>query len=204
MACKLGVIIYVVLQFIAFFSVLIGTGVDMFYIKPEHSFGARVCITLWGGKTDCRKAKVTITPGVRWKFCPIRRNNFRIGEAFAVISIFVYGAAFLFGFLLLYCCAGFRWLCLALNIVGAVTACVVWAVMVVTYRLPEPKCLELSDGYDFGTGFGLFVLAWILDIIDIIFLMLPWQIGEFGEGDEPNGQEEEEEEVVQSKKATEE
>ncbi|TPP49090.1 Amastin surface glycofamily protein [Leishmania donovani] len=181
MACKLGVIIYVVLQFIAFFSVLIGTGVDMFYIKPEHSFGARVCITLWGGKTDCRKANVTISSDVRWKFCPIRRNNFRIGQAFAIISIFVYGAAFLFGFLLLYCCAGFRWLCLALNIVGAVTACVVWAVMVVTYRLPEPKCLELSDGYDFGTGFGLFVLAWILDIIDIIFLMLPWQIGEFGE-----------------------
>ncbi|CBZ31914.1 amastin-like protein [Leishmania donovani] len=202
MACKLGVIIYVVLQFIAFFSVLIGTGVDMFYIKPEHSFGARVCITLWGGKTDCRKANVTISSDVRWKFCPIRRNNFRIGQAFAIISIFVYGAAFLFGFLLLYCCAGFRWLCLALNIVGAVTACVVWAVMVVTYRLPEPKCLELSDGYDFGTGFGLFVLAWILDIIDIIFLMLPWQIGEFGEGDEPNGQEEEEE--VGSKKATEE
>ncbi|CAJ1986436.1 amastin-like protein [Leishmania donovani] len=202
MACKLGVIIYVVLQFIAFFSVLIGTGVDMFYIKPEHSFGARLCITLWGGKTDCRKANVTISSGVRWKFCPIRRNNFRIGQAFAIISIFVYGAAFLFGFLLLYCCAGFRWLCLALNIVGAVTACVVWAVMVVTYRLPEPKCLELSDNYNFGTGFGLFVLAWILDIIDIIFLMLPWQIGESGKGDEPDGQEEEEE--VGSKKATEE
>ncbi|CAJ02247.1 amastin-like protein [Leishmania major strain Friedlin] len=192
MACKLGVAIYVVLQLIAFVAVMVGTGVDMFYNKPEHSSGARVCITLWGAKTDCRKPKITNPSSVRWALCPIRLNNFRLCQVFAIISILVYGAAFLFGFLLLYCCSGFRWLCLALNIVGATTACVVWAVMVVTYRLPEPKCLELSDGYNFGVGFSLFVFAWILDIVDIIFLMLPWQIEEFVEGEEPSEKEEEE------------
>nr|CAZ91490.1 amastin-like protein [Leishmania infantum] len=194
MAFKLGVTIYVVLQFIAFLSVMIGTGVDMFYNKPEFSFGSRVCITLWGAKTDCRRPKVTISSDVRWANCPIRRNSFRLGQVFAIISIFVYGAAFLFGFLLLYCCAGFRWLCLALNIVGAVTACVVWAVMVVTYRFTGPRCFDLSEDYDFGTGFGLFVLAWVLDILDIIFLMLPWRIGKFSEDEEPNKEEEEERE----------
>ncbi|TPP42737.1 Amastin surface glycofamily protein [Leishmania donovani] len=191
MALNLGVIIYVVLQFIAFLCVLIGTGVDMFYIKPGAGGGAKICVTLWGAKSDCRGPKVTNPSDKRWELCPRIRNNFRVGQAFAVITIFVYGLAFLFGFLLLYCCSGFRWPCLALNIVGAVTACVVWAVMAVTYRIKEPKCEELSIAFVYGTGFGLFVFAWILGILDIIFLMVPLQIGESGEGAEPKEQEKE-------------
>ncbi|CBZ40934.1 uncharacterized protein, partial [Leishmania mexicana MHOM/GT/2001/U1103] len=105
-----------------------------------------------------------------------------------------YGFAFLFGFLLLYCCSGFRWLCLALNIVGAVTAGVVWVLMVVTYRVQEPKCPELSITYNFGTGFGLILCAWVLDILDLIFLMLPWQLGESGESEESKEHTEEMEE----------
>ncbi|AYU81232.1 amastin, putative [Leishmania donovani] len=192
MALKLGVIIYVVLQFIALLCVMIGTGVDMFYLKHGPGSSARVCVTLWGAKSDCRGPKVTNPSDKRWASCPIRRRNFRIGQAFAVITIFVYGLAFLFGFLLLYCCSGFRWLCLALNIVGAVTACVVWAVMAVTYRVnEEPNCTTLNLVYNFGTGFGLFVFAWILGILDIIFLMVPLQIGESGEGAESKEQEKE-------------
>ncbi|CBZ24107.1 putative amastin-like protein [Leishmania mexicana MHOM/GT/2001/U1103] len=181
MAVNLGVIVYVVLQLIAFVCVMIGTGVDMFYIKPESSGGRRVCITLWGGKIDCRKAQITNTGNKLWALCPRIRDNFRVAQAFAIISIFVYGASLLFGCLLLYCCTGFRWLCLALNIVGAVTACVVWALMVVTYRLKVQRCDVLSGDFVFGTGFGLYVFAWVLDILNIISLMLPWQLGQSGE-----------------------
>ncbi|CBZ40996.1 uncharacterized protein [Leishmania mexicana MHOM/GT/2001/U1103] len=181
MAVKLGVIVYVVLQLIAFVCVMIGTGVDIFYIKPESSGGHRLCVTLWGGKDDCRKPKVISSLDELWALCPRIRDNFRAAEAFAIISIIVYGFAFLFGCLLLCCCSDFRWVCLALNIVGAVTACVVWALMVVTYRLQEEKCEVLSDDFVFGTGFGLYVFAWVLDILNIIFLMLPWQLGQSGE-----------------------
>ncbi|CBZ24106.1 putative amastin-like protein [Leishmania mexicana MHOM/GT/2001/U1103] len=191
MAAKLGVIIYVVLQLIAFVCVIMGTGVDMFYIKPDFSFGLRVCITLWGEKTDCRKLKVTNPSDFRWSRCPRIRDNFRLAQLLAIISAVVYGFAFLFGFLLLYCCSGFRWLCLALNIVGAVTAGFVWALMVVTYRIEDPHCQQLSRGFDFGTGFGLILCAWVLDILDLIFLLLPWQLGESGESEEPKEQTEE-------------
>ncbi|CBZ40950.1 uncharacterized protein [Leishmania mexicana MHOM/GT/2001/U1103] len=194
MAVNLGVIVYVVLQLIAFVFVMIGTGVDMFYIKPEGSFGLRVCVTLWGVKTDCRKPKVTNPSDFRWALCPRIRDNFRVAQAFAIISIFVYGFAFLFGFLLLYFCALFRWVCLALNIVGAVTAGVVWVLMVVTYRIEDPRCQQLSRGFDFGTGFGLILCAWVLDILDLIFLMLPWQLGESGESEESKEHTEEMEE----------
>ncbi|CBZ29099.1 putative amastin [Leishmania mexicana MHOM/GT/2001/U1103] len=180
MAVKLGVIIYVVLQLIAFVFVMIGTGVDMFYIKPEFIVVHKFCVTLWGGKSNCRKPQITLPLNVGWGDCPRIRDNFRAAEAFAIISIFVYGAALLFGCLLLYCCACFRWLCLVLNIVGAVTAGFVWALMVVTYRIKEPNCQPLSLAYNFGTGFSLFVFAWALDIFNIIFLMLPWQLGQSG------------------------
>ncbi|CAG9579196.1 putative amastin [Leishmania major strain Friedlin] len=191
MALKLGIIIYAILQFIALLCVMIGTGVDMFHVTPEYSFGVRLCLTLWGEKLDCRKPKVNNPSDTRWALCPNHRNNFRVGQVFAIITIFVYAASVVFGVLWLYYCSGFRWLCLALNIVGAATACVVWAVMAVTYRINnEPLCENLSIAFVFGTGFGLFVFAWILDILDIIFLMRPLQIGESGEGAAPEEQKE--------------
>ncbi|CBZ40958.1 uncharacterized protein [Leishmania mexicana MHOM/GT/2001/U1103] len=189
MAVKLGVIVYVVLQLIAFVFVMIGTGVDMFYIKPELIVVHRFCVTLWGGKSNCREPQITLPLDVGWRDCTRVRDNFRLAQAFAIISVIVYGASLLFGFLLLCCCSDFRLLCLAVNIVGAVTAGVVWALMVVTYRIKEPNCQPLSLAYNFGTGFGLYVCAWVLDILNLIFLMLPWQLGQSGKGAEERAEE---------------
>ncbi|CBZ41025.1 uncharacterized protein [Leishmania mexicana MHOM/GT/2001/U1103] len=196
MAVNLGVIVYVVLQLIAFVFVMIGTGVDMFYIKPELIVVHKFCVTLWGGKSDCRKPQITLPLDVGWGDCPRVRDNFRLAQVFAIISVIVYGFAFLFGCRLLYCCSGLRWLCLALNIVGAVTAGVVWALMVVTYRIKEPNCEPLSLANNFGTGFGLFVFAWVLDILNIIFLMRPWQLGQSGKEAEEHAALMEEEESM--------
>ncbi|TPP50766.1 Amastin surface glycofamily protein [Leishmania donovani] len=173
MAFKLALVVYVVLQFLAFFSLLVGIPLDMFRIDPSIRFGGRVCVTLWGAKPDCRNVKVGIDVDTRWRYCPTRVKRFHVAQAFAVISVFVYGAAFLFGLFLLWCCSAFRWVCLALNIVGIGTVCVVWVLMVKVYNTEGEKCLALRRDYVFGAGFGLFLFAWVLDIIDIFFLLLP-------------------------------
>nr|CAJ2465458.1 unnamed protein product [Leishmania braziliensis] len=100
---------------------------------------------------------------------------FRLAQVLAIISIFVYGTAFVLGFIMLYCCSFFRWICVTLNIVGAVTLCLVWMAMVVTYRTDEePFCPEEKRYHTYGSGFVLFVLAWLLDFLNIVSLLLPF------------------------------
>ncbi|TPP50770.1 Amastin surface glycofamily protein [Leishmania donovani] len=111
---------------------------------------------------------------VLWKNCPSRRDRFLLAQVFDVISLAVYAVAFLFGFILLWCCSAFRWVCLALNIVGIGTVCVVWVLMVKVYHIDDGTvCMVLDKGFRFGIGFGLLLVAWVLDIIAIFFLLLP-------------------------------
>ncbi|XQJ30503.1 Amastin surface glycoprotein, putative [Leishmania guyanensis] len=99
--------------------------------------------------------------------------RFRVAEAFAIISILVYGAAFALGVIMLFCCPIGRWICLALNIVGAVAVCVVWATMVVTFFYDEGAfCPALQRFCHYGAGFALFVIAWVLDVLNIFVLVL--------------------------------
>jgi len=67
---------------------------------------------------------------------PERRDPFRAGEAFAIISICVYGVACVFGFIMLFCYSCCRWLSLVLNIASIATACIVWALMAQAYHSP--------------------------------------------------------------------
>ncbi|TPP51068.1 Amastin surface glycofamily protein [Leishmania donovani] len=133
MTPSIPVIVYVVLQFVAFFFVLVGTPIDMFRSSNSSVFVGQ-CITLW-----------------------------------------VYGGAFMLGFILLFCCSLLRWVCLVLNVVGMVTSCIVWAAMAVTYNKTDDRvCLPVKTLGRYGAGFVLFVLAWILDVINIILLLLPY------------------------------
>ncbi|XQJ30457.1 Amastin surface glycoprotein, putative [Leishmania guyanensis] len=62
-----------------------------------------------------------------------------------------------------------------LNIVGAVTLCLVWTAMVMTYITDEePFCPEEKRYHTYGSGFVLIVLAWILDLLNIVSLLLPF------------------------------
>ncbi|CBZ37649.1 amastin-like surface protein, putative [Leishmania donovani] len=167
MAPSVPLILYVVLQFVAFFFVLVGTPIDMFRSSNSSVFVGQ-CITLWGFKRDCFSLNYVRTVDVSFEKCPSRIARFRLAQGCAIISIFVYGAAFILGLILLFCCSLLRWVCLVLNVVGMVTSCVVWAAMAVTYNKTDDRaCLPVKTLGRYGAAFVLFVLAWILDVINI-------------------------------------
>ncbi|TPP50763.1 Amastin surface glycofamily protein [Leishmania donovani] len=138
MYSHIGVLIYVILQFLALLCLVVATPFDMFREVKGGVFGGSACVTLWGLQKVCL------------------------------------AQTFLFGFILLWCCSAFRWVCVALNIVGIGTVCVVWVLMVKVYHIDDGTvCMVLDKGFRFGIGFGLLLVAWVLDIIAIFFLLLP-------------------------------
>ncbi|SYZ63157.1 amastin-like_protein (plasmid) [Leishmania braziliensis MHOM/BR/75/M2904] len=175
MEFTLALLLYAVLQLIAFLFVLVGTPIDMFRLRDEPPFGNTPCITLWGSKVECYGLTFELKSDDLWSPCPRRRDNVRAAQAFAVISIFVYGLAALFGFIMLCCCPWLRVVCLVLNVTGVITLCIVWASMVVVYSTLDSPCFGLKSRYNFGSGFVLLVFAWCLDIINMVFLLLPSQ-----------------------------
>ncbi|TPP51895.1 Amastin surface glycofamily protein [Leishmania donovani] len=167
-------ILYVVLQFVAFFFVLVGTPLDIFRDKSPNGFGKFPCFSLWGIMFNCTLGENM--EGIdAYAGCPLRMHQFRAAEAFVIISIVVYGAAFILGLILLFCCPLLRRVCLTLNIVGVVTLCVVWALVVEMYHKDaNPRCQKFKEGASYSSAFVLFVLAWILDVINIFLLLLPF------------------------------
>ncbi|CBZ25971.1 amastin-like surface protein-like protein [Leishmania mexicana MHOM/GT/2001/U1103] len=180
-SCLLGAVadnvlllVYIILQFIAFFFVLVATPIDMFRRKDVLPDGTFTCYTLWGFKSDCYFLHYLFTINEEFSQCPALLHRFRAAQAFAIISILVYGGAFVASFAILYGYSFIRWVCLALNIVGIVTLCVVWAAMAVTYNSnDDSQCLRFKNLLTYGAGFVLFVIAWILDIINTVILLLP-------------------------------
>ncbi|CAJ1004890.1 putative Amastin surface glycoprotein [Leishmania naiffi] len=177
MALSIGFLIYTVVQFVAFVCVLTATPIDMFGFRNGSTLTRfpNQCITLWGVKTECKSLMYESLSERQWRRCPARRNRFRAAQAFAVISIFVYGAAFVLGAIMLFCCRWLRWVCLTLNSVGAVTVCIVLVSMVVTYNMDEgTSCFALKIFYIFSTGFFLLVVACALDVLNIAMLLFLW------------------------------
>ncbi|CAJ1039105.1 putative Amastin surface glycoprotein [Leishmania shawi] len=172
MEWNIALLVYVVLQFIAFLFVLVATPLDMFRFKPNFR-RIEGCVTLWGHKTVCNSMFYDRNLYEAWGICPSRLMRFRVADAFAIISIVVYGAAFILGVIMLFCCSCLRFVCVLLNIVGAVTVCVVWATMVVTFfKDDDEDCPALQGFAQYGVGFALLIIAWVLDVINIIFLVL--------------------------------
>ncbi|XQJ30338.1 amastin-like surface protein, putative [Leishmania guyanensis] len=182
MAWSVGFLIYAVVQFVAFLLVLVATPINMFWYRDDgFTLFPNRCIFLWGYKRDCRNTNYTASSDSLWARCPVRRNRFRAAQALAVISIVVYGAAFVLGVIMLFCCRWVRWVCLVLNSVGVVTLCIVWAFMAVTYNSNEGTvCTPLNALYTYGAGFVLFLLAWVLDVLNIPVLLLLWQDSDSG------------------------
>jgi len=178
MGCKFGIIIYAILQFIAFLFILVGTPIDMFRSKDRNVFGNTECLTMWGYKQKCYSTTYDIRINDLFALCTGRRDRFRAAEAFAIICIFVYGVAALLGFVMMCCCSCLRWVCLVLNIVG-ISSVVTWAIMVDAYHQSSggsgvSVCGRMkSDRMKYGAGFALFLTGWCLNIVNIIFLMLP-------------------------------
>nr|CAJ2472076.1 unnamed protein product [Leishmania braziliensis]CAJ2472078.1 unnamed protein product [Leishmania braziliensis]CAJ2472080.1 unnamed protein product [Leishmania braziliensis]CAJ2472082.1 unnamed protein product [Leishmania braziliensis]CAJ2472084.1 unnamed protein product [Leishmania braziliensis] len=189
------VIVYSILQFIAFLLVLVGTPLDMFRSRQRSVFNETSCVLLWGVKRNCSSIVYAATSDDRWVMCPTRRTHFRVARVFAVITIVVYCAAFVLGFIMLCCYACLRWVCLGLNIVGFVTLAIPLALMVVSYQTDEDlACPQLKRDFNFGIGFSLFAAALCLDLVNIAFLFIPWshenEEGSSSHSKEGNSQEE--------------
>ncbi|CBZ24114.1 putative amastin-like protein [Leishmania mexicana MHOM/GT/2001/U1103] len=173
MACRFGMVLYVISQFLAFLFVLVATPIDMFRPKGTSRFGNTDCLTLWGEKKHCYSTVYDQKSSTIWANCPQRGLQFLVAAVLAVISIFVYGLAFILGFIMLFCCFCLRWVCLTLNIVGFGTLSVVWALMVVVYYTDDgTPCPRLSQKYHFGAGFALFLSTWVRDIFSILYLLV--------------------------------
>ncbi|TPP50431.1 Amastin surface glycofamily protein [Leishmania donovani] len=185
MACNISIAIYIILQFIAFFFVLVGTPLDMFRGTNKEVAFSHFCLTLWGAKWGCSNSSYFLKSDEVWTNCTGRRNRFRAAQALAVISIFLYGAAFVLGIFFLLCCPFFRWVCLVLNIVGIFSLGIVWAAVVLTHYADEDDhCPKMERFFKLGVGFAFFLVAWCLDIINIFLLLIRCEDQKFGERDD--------------------
>ncbi|CAJ1014503.1 putative Amastin surface glycoprotein [Leishmania utingensis] len=170
------IIVYSILQFIAFLLVVAGTVLDMFRVRGVFIPTPQACLTLWGFKDSCSDGKISLTLEQFFYQCTDARNHFYVAAALAVMSIFVYCAAFVLGVIMLYCCVYLRWACLVLNILGSVTLATSWVfVLVVSHRTNLSNCLQVPVSISFGIGFALLIVAWVLDLVSIAFLFIPWQ-----------------------------
>ncbi|CAJ1986439.1 Amastin surface glycoprotein [Leishmania donovani] len=143
MAYPVGIILYAILQFIAFLFVLVGTPIDMFRGTTKDLFNISLCITLWGSKFECKTIMYAMPTDDQWKFCPTRLQHFHIAQILSIISVFVYALAALLGFIMLCCCSLLRWLCLVFNIAGIITLGITWGFMVVEYGRNESRFCPL-------------------------------------------------------------
>ncbi|CAJ1014387.1 Amastin surface glycoprotein, putative, partial [Leishmania lindenbergi] len=185
MACNVAVVLYAIFQLIAFIFLLLGTPIDMFRMRGESIFGNTPCETLWGSKYMCYGITYNATFAEFLRSCPHRFLIFRFAEVFVLISILVYGLAAFFGFILLCCCSCLRWVCLTLNVAGIATLGVVWAAMVLVYYQDDGGCEREMQKSVFGLGFMLLLVAWCLDIINIVFLVIPWPARHRSESRDP-------------------
>ncbi|CAM37156.1 amastin-like protein [Leishmania braziliensis MHOM/BR/75/M2904] len=176
MECGVGVLVYAILQFIAFMFLLSGSLVDMFHVNEYFSANSDYCLTYWGLKERCTDMKNVKSLDEFFKHCSFARDHFHTARVLALVSIVVFGLASLLGFMTMCCYNSLGWGCLLLNIVGIVTSAFSWAPMVVLSRYDNLTfCTELPVTFAFGSGFALLIVAWILDIINIFFLLFPCQ-----------------------------
>ncbi|SYZ65189.1 amastin-like_surface_protein [Leishmania braziliensis MHOM/BR/75/M2904] len=183
MEWNLMLLLYAVLQIIAFLLVLVATPLEMFRITDNLSV-VNGYYSLWGSQQSVGNLSFFSPSSTLWSACPGRLMRFRLAQALAVLSIFIFGAAAALGVVMLFCCPLLRWICVMLNILGAVTVCVVWAAMVLTYFTNEGRtCPALMTLTKFSVGFALLVAAWVLDLINITFLVVPFRIMLFGKAD---------------------
>ncbi|XUY37197.1 amastin-like surface protein, putative [Leishmania panamensis] len=172
--CVVG---YAILQAVAFLLVLMATPIDMYRFRPHLVTPNATVTTLWGVKKGSLNTTNVIPTYILWRRCPARLYRFRLAQAFAVISILIYGAATVLGLIMLYCCHWLRVVCVVLNGVGALTVCIVWGVIAMTYHTYEgPDCWQECVFSTYGTGFIFLLLAWILDLLNMVFLLLPLTI----------------------------
>ncbi|CAM38633.1 amastin-like protein [Leishmania braziliensis MHOM/BR/75/M2904] len=197
--CRAGIVMYCVLQLIAFLFLLVGTPTGQFRVPNKVAFSGGSCLTVWGLKNKCTSTKWDVRTSNLWAGCPERLKRFHAAEALSVASVVVSALAFLFGVVMLCCCRCLRGLCLVLNILATGCGCAVTALMVDAFynnhengpaqyntscyalrkngSVTQPQAIADGDpvvtNYAYGAGFAVYIVGWSLCFINILFLMLP-------------------------------
>ncbi|KPA82144.1 amastin-like protein [Leptomonas pyrrhocoris] len=195
---RVGIVIYCILQFIAFLFLLVGTPIDQFRLGTDDMFSNSPCLTIWGWKNKCISATWSTLTNELWSNCTHRRDRFRASEGLAIAALAIALIACIFGFVMLCCCRCLRWLCFILNLLATGTGCAVSALMIDAYYnrhdslttgevvIGNITCGALRENafvkgevgagvahFKYGAGFALHIVGWGLCFINIIFLMLP-------------------------------
>lgn len=189
MAFNVGLTIFTLLEFVALLFFTIGTPIDMFQSKDRDCEGNAHCLTLWGLKTKCYSMKYEEKFSYEWfEGCTSRFLNFRLSQAFSILSIYIYFMCFVVGVSLCCCCAS----CLAqgklllgvLTFFGCGTGAAAWGFMATAYNVNqgnderiivnELRCNAFKETFSYGSGFILFVMGWCLQSVNILMAVSPW------------------------------
>eukprot|EP00796_Vickermania_ingenoplastis_P006096 gene6096-biopygen3902 len=163
-----GAIIFTALEVVVLALTVIGTPIQQF--KPKY--GGNHCFTLWGYKADCGSTTYTIR-GKDAFGCAQRKNNMVGAAVFAIASIVFSLILVLYGVMvILHCCTSFL-LPVILSILTAGTLLVCWACVAGVFNNRMCKH-QVTDGkykewYDYGAGFALIVVAWCVQVVNVVF-----------------------------------
>ncbi|GET92192.1 amastin-like protein [Leishmania tarentolae] len=197
--CRFGMVIYFIVQFIAWALIISGGLVDQFRVQSVNVFSNNSCLTIWGFKESCLSGKWTVGTKDYWIGCPERQKRFIWAEGLSIAAIIVSALACVIGFVMLCCCRCLRWFCLLLNILTTVCGCAVTALMIDAYfnnhegsiqkfntscyplrkngsvilPIGTTKPTTMASHYKYGVGFAIFTTGWCLCFINIFFLMMP-------------------------------
>ncbi|KPI84070.1 amastin-like protein [Leptomonas seymouri] len=200
-----GLIVYSVLQFIALLLVVVATPISMYKMNdgwrdklyPElASSSKQLCVSAWGMKLGCNQ-KGYHNRDFTSTFCYRVRVNFKIVEAFCIMTIGFMVFGLVMGILSIFQKVGKG----ATGSIGtfAMVLCVVpWGIIAGMYY--QKPCCETTgwgtndksvncrgnntnivdedipgfkDMGSYAAGFGLLVAAWAIQVVAIVFAFVP-------------------------------
>lgn len=188
--CKIGLLIYGVLELCAFLCFVVGTPLDQFRSKDQDEFGNTPCLTLWGCKPKCYDPSFKNRVNENFEACPSRAAKFKVAQSFAILTILISLVALIMVALmcscLAYCSCCVRLVVVVLTVVAIGSGAVTWSMMVVAFHNSQGECPALkklffcpgvedsSANSKYGAGFGLLVVGWVLQVLNMVFIHLPY------------------------------
>lgn len=178
---RLSPIIFLSLEALTFLFCLIATPIAQFKPAISEFFDIDVgCFSLFGATAKCG-GSVYIAKQKAAFGCSHRTNNMNAGAAFAIISILITLITVIFAvFILLSFWKSFM-IPLILCAAATLTLLISWACvadvhnsrMCCTNSLDEALSLMCGSmkslGYTYGPGFGLMVVAWIIQLVNALY-----------------------------------
>lgn len=198
----IGLIIFLVLQFIAILLLCVATPIELFTLNDTWrdlifpslvGTNEKLCVTAWGMKAGCRSTGY-YNRDYTTNFCYRVRTNFRVIEAFFLMSLAFMVFAFIAA-LFSVCQKVGKGSVGALSVFAVMVCVIPWGVVAGMYW--QKPCCEtdywhtpqqvrvcvfsngsqdvppFKDMGSYGAGFGLTVTAWCLQVVASIFAFLP-------------------------------